>query len=127
MSRSAFFRRLGAPLRHPYAWGAISQFGDVYLSVWKRDVEKRGEKEVVRVLVYNAPDRHGHPYQEREDHIQMIRSGADCYCIMCVADPSSKKLRILYCDEEKLRIGGKIIEEKRGIYLELKGTRTVWP
>lgn len=102
MSRYALFKRLGAPLSQPYTWGAVSRSGDVYLSVWEHDVKKRGGKKVVRVLAYNAPDRHGHPYQEREAHIQMIRSGADCYCVMCVADPSSKKLRIFYCDEEKL-------------------------
>ena len=113
-------------MKHRYTWGAVSRSGDVYLSVWQHDVKILVGKKVVRVLDYDAPDRQSFPYQEREDHIQMIRYGATCYCVMCVADPDSDRLSILWCDESELHIGGKIIESSNGdLYLELKDTKSL--
>ena len=126
MSRYSLFQRLGARLKQPYTWGSVSQSGDVYLSVWKHDVKTLDGRNVVRVLDYDAPDRHSFPYKEREDHIQMIQSGANCYCVMCVADPVADRLSILWCDESEIHIGGKIIEASNGdLYLELKGTKSL--
>lgn len=124
MSRNSLFQRLGAPLKTPYTWGAVSRSGDVYLSVWQHDVKILDGKKVVRVLDYDASDRYSFPYQEREGHVQMIESGANCYCVMCVADPDADRLSILWCDESELHIGGKIIRGNRDLYLELKGTKS---
>jgi hypothetical protein len=85
---SQLFEALGAPLaNNRWSWGAVRPSdGAVFLRVWQdRKFVEEGAAfyELTQHRKYaDNPDDLGH--QERLRHVELIRSGARCYLVMCV-------------------------------------------
>ena len=96
MSITALFAELGAPLVNMrWSWGAVSEdLGRVYLRVWEDEIEDDDDERYVNPLGWG--DRAPPGRRERERHVELIRQGAEPYCILCRAhDPKASPRRIL--------------------------------
>ena len=129
MEISNFYDSLGAPLRVPrQSWGAVHPDGTVYLSVWREDLKLVNGKRSVRLLL--PPEKHhwgptsgpgSHGYQQRQRHIDKIRNGSSCYCVLRWGRVNPPR----DYEREFLLIGGKIHQDEETTYwLEIIGQ---WP
>ncbi len=59
-------------------------------------------------------------YAERLDHLNLVRGGAACYLVMCLAkDPDSQPRAIASFNRDRLFVGGKILEDGGNWYMEI--------
>ncbi|MOA66965.1 hypothetical protein D3C78_1939260 [compost metagenome] len=57
---------------------------------------------------------------ERLDHIQLIKNGAKCYMVMCLAkDPDSSPREILSFNKNNLFLGGELREIDSDWFIEI--------
>ena len=122
MSQSAFFNKLGAPLKNVnWSWGSVNMDKKtVYMKVWQDEIKQFGDKHfclIVKDVNNYAPSNLG--FKERMQHIEMIKSGYACYLIMCryTGDIKDKK-RISTFNESMLFKSGEIIEAEGSIWIE---------
>lgn len=92
MSITQMFARLGAPLvNHVWSWGAVSNDGQkVYLRVWQDEHRRLPDGRIAFRLTNHGfiaanPQYSSPGWPERLSHIQLIRNGAQGYCIMVIA------------------------------------------
>ncbi|WP_338126449.1 hypothetical protein [Pseudomonas luteola] len=123
MSLTQFFEKIGAPLKNPrWSWGAVREDGTVILRVWQdRKIKHDGSHymQLSHLQKYGeGQDNLG--YMERLDHIQLIKSGAKCYMVMCLAkDPKTSPREILSFNKSKLFLGGKLCEIDSDWFIEI--------
>lgn len=90
MTITDMFVKLGAPLANiRTSWGAVRSDGVVFLRVWQLE-EKRIDGVFCTAVVNWAHRTAGlssQGYAERDKHLELIRNGAKCYLIICMAPP----------------------------------------
>ena len=122
MSQSAFFNKIGAPLKNVnWSWGSVNlDKKTVYLKVWQDEMKRFDNKQfypIVKDVDSYAPSNLG--LKERMQHIELIKAGYACYLIMCryTGDIKDKK-RISTFNESMLFKSGEIIEAEGSIWIE---------
>ena len=125
MSISSFFSQLGAPLNNVrWSWGAVRDSdGAVFLRVWQQDGKFDDEKRipVVQITDYaKYTDAAYNPgWEERLKHIELVRKGAKCYLVMCIAkDPNVATRKIARWNKREVFVGGELREVKGDIWIE---------
>ena len=59
-------------------------------------------------------------YEERLRHLEMLKSGAECYLVMCVAkDPEATPREIASFNKREIFIGGRVIESDGDWWIEM--------
>lgn len=131
MNQSAFFRRLGAPLKNPrWSWGSVRKDGIVFLRVWKDQIKTRGGVKYVR-LACNESDDSRLGYRERLKHIRLVslkeksKKKHLCYLVICTAKEIREPRRIKDFDAENLYSGGQIAEFDKAVWIELRSKEPV--
>src|SRR5690349_5448881 len=94
MTPTDFFKWLGAPLKNnQWSWGAArAKDGAVFLRVWQDESTQVDGRTLMRLTnrEVSTSRRADLGYRERLTHLDLVRAGAHCYLIMCVArDPRS--------------------------------------
>ena len=121
MGITIFYRSLGVTLKSPrQSWGGVHPDGTLYLSVWKEDLKKVNGKRSVRLLL--PPEKHwgpttgrgSHGYQQRRRHIERIRNGARCYCVLRWGRDTPRERGTV---RKFLLIGGEVHEDNEGTLL----------
>lgn len=130
MSKSAFFARLGAPLRNArWSWGSqrVSD-GSVFLCVWQylKYVEN-GRMHMLIDRPAGPGDYKPNPgHAERTRHIASVRAGAPCFMVMCTAtDPAARPRRIQFFNEDEVFVGGALVERDGATWIQVVGRRPV--
>lgn len=125
MSITEFFKKVGAPLKNSrWSWGAIREDGSVVLRVWQERKKRINEKWYMLIINYDKyKDNKSHPgYKERVEQIDLIKKGAECYMVMCLAKNKDTFPReIQSYNRDDLFVGGELYEDNNGVYIELKG------
>lgn len=125
MSLTRFFAKTGAPLKNSrWSWGAVREDGTVILRVWqdrKRKINNDGPHymQLSHLQKYGeGQDNLG--YMERLDHIQLIKTGAKCYMVMCLAkDADSSPREIKSFNKNILFLGGELREIDSDWFIEI--------
>lgn len=117
MKISQFFEaRLGAKLRNSrWSWGAIDGHGRVFLRVWEdtiRTVDGRDQILVGHKRVRSEAQRN-YGFEERLEHIALIRNGAEGFGVLCTAFDTTTHgpRKIKRFDENQLLRFGTVHEE----------------
>jgi hypothetical protein len=126
MSISSFFEKLSAPLKNVrWSWGSVREAdGAVFLRVWQ-DRKIVENKKLIMKITHHAkyvedPDNYG--WKERLSHIEIIRTGAPCYLIMCRAkDVEALPREIAGWNEKEVFVGGALREMDGDTWIEIKG------
>ena len=117
----AVFKRVGAPLRVPrQSWGSVRETdGTVFLRVWQEECRKIGG--IMCALVYRSEGVSCFGRTERLQHIQLIKSGAPCLLVMCVAkDPKVHPKSIAKVNERELFVTtGEIVDDDGDLYVQM--------
>ncbi|NKC14385.1 MAG: hypothetical protein GKR94_20050 [Gammaproteobacteria bacterium] len=115
MSITAYFEQLEAPLTNPrWSWGAVrASDGAVVLRVWQ-DHRIVQDRTPIMMLTHHSKyqgreDNLG--YQERLEHVWLVREGATCYMVMCLAvDPEASPRKIQSYNSTDVFVGGELLE-----------------
>lgn len=115
MNQRYLFKKLGAPLANQqWSWGAVrASDGAVFLRVWQDEEREHGASFFMRLTHHAAfaTNRSSQGYRERVRHVELVRSGAPCYLIVCVAaDVMASPRSIRSFDEKSLLVGGAVME-----------------
>src|SRR5207245_4949832 len=120
---------LGAPPKNvQWSWGARRDSdGTVFLRVWQDEVEGSKGSYYVRVTNSQRAKKYKEQnlqyklgYQERLRQVKLVRSGAKCYLIMCIAvDKDAVTRQIKDFDRERLFPAGKVVERKDDWWIEV--------
>ena len=125
MSISSLFAKLGAALHNPrWSWGAVrASDGAVFLRVWQ-DRKVVNNRIPVMMITHHekfADDSENLGYQERLKHVELIRLGAKCYMVMCVAEnPSASPRNIKSFNDKEVFIGGDLCEMDGDTWVKVK-------
>ena len=123
MSLTDLFKKLEAPLANQrWSWGSTRPDGSVVLRVWQDSKEKIDDKLHMMIAhdVKYTDNEENLGYQERLGHIEQIKNGAKCFMVMCLAkDPGASRRAIKSFNQKDIFVGGKIIEYRGNIYIEL--------
>lgn len=100
-----FEKKLGAPFVNPrFSWGAKAEDGTVYLRAWTHEIHTIDGHRYAEIQWPKPPDTKG--WSERNDHIEMLKSGAPVRIVYCVghmtpsANGKSEHMKITdYFDE----------------------------
>ena len=87
--------------------------GTVFLRVWQDKKRIVNGKPYIMVTHHDkhANDERNHGYDERNRHVKMIRDGATCYMVMCLAkDTDAIPRDIKSFNQKDLFLGGEMIE-----------------
>jgi len=122
VSVSALFARLGAPLRNVrYSWGGVRPDGTVILRVWQDETGKIDGKRCVQITNHEffqgkSPNL---GYEERNRQIELIRSGASCWMIMCEqVQPPRVPREIYQFNGNELFVGGALVDHEGETWIE---------
>ena len=124
MSLTNLFEKLGAPLTNQrWSWGTTRKDGVVFLRVWQDRKKKIGDNWYMMITHHKAyendPDSLG--YQERLRHVDLVKNGATCYMVMCLAkNPEDRPRQIKSYDKSDVFLGGETKELDGDTWLELK-------
>ena len=124
MSLTAYFERLGAPLKNSrWSWGAVRDSdGAIFLRVWQ-DQKIRVNSKTFMMVSHHAAyvGNEGSPgYRERLQHLELLRAGRPVYMIMCLVEDSDASPRIIKSfNKNDVFIGGQLIEHDGDTWLEL--------
>ena len=117
-SLSAMFQNtLNAPLANTrWSWGAVNHKGDVIMRVWSDKDEFDYKNKTVLVLHpvnRNGVDISCRPgYQEREEHLDMIRNGSKFYMVVCnPKDPNANVREVKDFRTDRVYVGGILIQD----------------
>jgi putative restriction endonuclease len=124
VNQTAFFERLGAPLKNArWSWGAVRpDDGTVFLKVW-RDQMRTHNGTLFAQITYRArfrdnPDNFRH--RAREEQVKQIRAGSSCYLIECVAaDPTARPRRVQWFNAAEVFPGGRVVELDGEVWVEM--------
>ena len=123
MTQSDYFELLGSPLHNTrWSWGSIRHDGTVFLRVWQDESRKHENSRYIRITNHEkfSNDQNNLGYQERVGHVELIRKGAKCIMIMCVADPDSLPQRVVKnFNSDEVFLGGKTIQLDGDTWIEL--------
>ena len=124
---SDYFKRLGAPLVNTrWSWGAVREDGSVVLRVWQHDCKKINGIRYVHITEEASDDPHKNQgsagYSERNDHVQLLKNGAEAYLVMCHAeDPDAKPRKIKGFNSREVFVAGNLLETDGDTWLEIRG------
>ena len=125
ISITEFFSRLGAPLRNPmWSWGSVRIDGTAFLRVWQDRMKSIDSAKCLMVSHTSAhADVDNLGYEERQRHIELIRKGAPCFMVLCIAkDSTGSPRKIASFIRDRLFKGGRLFEGDDGnLYLENLG------
>ena len=117
-----FTDTLGAHLKNQrWSWGATDPLNHrVYLRVWQDGIQKTASGERIHI-VRDEPRRHSNGFAERQAHVDLIRSGAEGFGVVCTAvDPDTTDARrIAFFDGQLLIRLGRITKEGGDTYAEI--------
>lgn len=124
MSLRDYFESIGARLRnYRWSWGAVRPTdGAVVLRVWQDEELRLNDKTLMRLTNHAAfrdsPGDLG--FQERLNHIELIRDGATCYLVMCSADdPRASPRSVKWFDSRTLFLAGGLLDIDGDSWIEL--------
>lgn len=122
MSISEFFARLGAPLHNlMWSWGAHRKSdGAIFLRAWQDETLKISGTHYVCILNMSLPESilSSNGIKERQQHIDMIRAGAQAYIVMIRAENTQAIPReIAGFNENDIFVGGQLLEQDDKIWL----------
>jgi putative restriction endonuclease len=115
---------LGAKLtNHVWSWGAVNAIRNrFYLRVWDDEIEsdRRGRRVAISWKDSETPSR---GQQERRQHIEEIRGGAQALGVQChaVSTQSGVRRRIKTFDAEHLLIFGRLEEDDTTVWARITG------
>ena len=123
MTQTQFFEWLGAPMVNiRWSWGAVRTDGVVFLRIWRDERRSFEGKTFMRVSkhAHFADDQANLGYQERIEHIKLIRQGARCYLVMCEANQEKLPIReIKDFNSDDIFLAGRHVEIGGDSWLEL--------
>jgi hypothetical protein len=125
MTQTQFFEWLGAPLHNiRWSWGAVRIDGVVFLRVWQDETLKHAGRRFMRVTKHEVfvDDQSNLGYQERLQQLDLVRSGAKAYLVMCEANPNllpEREIRDFNSDD--VFLAGEVLQLDGNTWLELKG------
>lgn len=123
MSITTLFKRIGAPLTNSrWSWGGVKPDGSVVLRVWQDEAKRTPEGIWIRVTAHqefaDKPNDLG--YVERCHQVELIRAGAPCHLVMCVArDVRATPRAIGSFDTTGLRVGLEIRDMDGEVWIRL--------
>ena len=124
MSLTDFFKSLGAPLANSrWSWGGVRPDGTVVLRVWQDEHERHEGQRCMRVTYHSRFEevRASQGYPERMRHLELVRSGATCYLVMCKANPALLPRReVMDFDQADVFLAGSPIDVEGDTWLPLK-------
>ena len=125
MSQKALFERLGAPLRNSrWSWGSVRPTdGTVFLRVWQDEVKRIDSKQNLYVRITDLPsDNDGPGFNERLEHVALIKDGASLLMVMCRArNPEISPREMLDFNKQELFLGGDHLEDENGcLWVEIR-------
>ena len=85
----------------------------MFLRVWQDKKQVVNGKPYIMITHHDkhAHDEHNYGYDERNMHVQMIKDGAPCYMVMCLAkDVNAIPRDIKSFNKEDLFLGAEMIE-----------------
>jgi hypothetical protein len=124
MTQTEMFKRLGAPLANSrWSWGAVrAEDKAVFLRVWQ-DRQTRKDGRLYFMVTHHekyAGKEENLGYQERLVHVDLIRAGAPCYMIMCLAeDVEAAPRKIKDFNRAEVFVGGKVMELNGDTWVEM--------
>ncbi len=118
---TGFFELLGARLANSrWSWGSVRQSdGAVFLRVWEDEVE------VIDGVPFVLGYRHIEGYRsagihERLRHLDLLRGGAACFLIFCIADdPHQEPRSISGFNGRYLNRAGRVIDRRDQKWIEV--------
>jgi hypothetical protein len=124
------FEYLGAPLANQrWSWGAIRLRDDtVFLRVWQ-DEQRKIDGAWFTKITYaafskNNPSNLGNT--ERLKHVELIRSGAPTFMVMCKAkDVDANPRKVASFDRNDVFVGGRLVDLDGDYWLERSARRPV--
>lgn len=127
MNQTDLFRRLGATLKNTrWSWGAVRTDGTVILRVWEDQTRTHAGFRYVRVARQERQNSKHPGHQERLEHVALVRRGARCYMIMCVArDVNALPRQIESFNETEVFVGNNVIELDGDWWIQLSGQVSV--
>jgi hypothetical protein len=96
----------------------------VFLRVWQDRCEKRDGIRYVQLthLEKYGGDSSNFGYTERRSHVDLIREGAPCYLVMCLAkDPEASPRDIKSFNGDAVFVGGVLKQFDEDWWIELAG------
>ncbi len=124
MTQTELFKKLGAPLASVgRSWGAIRPSdGAVFLRVWQDRKQKLDGCWYMRLTDREA-DRHettSFGLQERLKHVELVRQGAPCYLVMCLAkDPDATPRETQSFNSREVFVGGEVVEIEGDFWVQI--------
>ena len=124
MSQANLFRKLGAPLANSrWSWGSVrTSDNTVFLRVWQDRARTVNEKHLVQLS-------HNHEYHdsvedlgylERLKHIELVKTGARCFLVVCrAADPKVLPRKVLSFNDKEIFPTGKLVEIDNEVWIEM--------
>ncbi len=131
MSLTAYFKRLGAPLKNSrWSWGAVRESdGAIFLRVWQDQKVRLDGKTYMMVTHHDAyvGNESSPGYRERLQHVSLARAGRPVYMIMCsVDDPEASPRKIKSFNKNDVFVGGELIERDGDTWLEFADRVDSW-
>ena len=115
-----FFESMGAPLKNVrWSWGAKRpKDGAIFLRAWKDEsyTDADGQQWVQIAFQSGA----GPGWNERQEHIEAIESGARCLIVMCEAlDTSAVPRTVNAFDPRTVVVGGELKREHGNTWIRV--------
>lgn len=123
MNQTELFRKLGAPLANARrSWGSVRPDGAVFLRVWQDRKRKHDGSWYMQVTQQEEfgeePADLG--YRERLEHLSLVRAGAPCYMVMCLAkDTSAVPRQTQSFNKEEVFVGGTVLDLDGDTWIQL--------
>lgn len=123
-----FFESVGAPLKNArWSWGARRpKDGAIFLRAWKDETHTDADgHQWVQIAWHSGAAGPG--WNERQEHIASIVSGARCLIVMCEAlDESAVPRKIGTFDHRTVLVGGEIKLEQGTTLIRVVQHKSVW-
>lgn len=121
MTHTQFLKKLGAPLKSTIqSWGAIRPSDEaIFLLIWQDRFQRIGDDQFVQITARGKlqSDR-GLGAKERLQHIDLIKKGATCYLVVCIAkDKAAHPRKVKEFRSDCVFLGGEIIEHEGELWI----------
>ena len=128
MTLTEFFAYLEAPLANQrWSWGAVRPSdGAVLLRVWQDEQRKMDGAWFTQVTFteFSKENPSSRGYAERLGHVELIRSGAPSYMVMCQArDVHANPREVASFDRNDVFVGGRLVDIEGDYWLERSARR----
>lgn len=122
MTMSLMFEKLGARLHNNlWSWGAKTESERlVYLRVWEDEKKIIDGKYCVNVLARESFEgKKNLGYEERVKQVELVKEGAECFLIVCVArDTNARPRKVAYYDKATVYPTKGFIEHDGDLWIE---------